>query len=84
MDWTSYIGNAAGALTVIAFLPQVIRVLRTHATQDLSLGTFATLVVDSALWLVYGVARADWPVVGTNSGLLFLNGVLMIAKLRHG
>ena len=87
MDLTravSYIGYAAGALTVIAFLPQVIRVWRTRATRDLSLGTFAMLVLACTLWLVYGVIRRDWPVIGTNAGLILLNGALLSAKIRYG
>jgi MtN3 and saliva related transmembrane protein len=87
MDWTglgSYIGYAAGALTVVALLPQVIRVWRTRETHDLSLSTFAMLLFAAALWLTYGVIRSDWPVIGTNSGLVLLNGALLIAKIRHG
>jgi MtN3 and saliva related transmembrane protein len=87
MDWTragTYIGYAAGALTVVSFLPQVIRVWRTRETHDLSLVTFALLLVSGALWLVYGVIRSDWPVIGTNSGLVLLNGALLVAKIRNG
>ena len=87
MDWTraaTYIGYAAGALTVVAFLPQVIRVWRTRATRDLSMGTFALLILSCALWLVYGFIRQDWPVIGTNSGLLLLHSTLLFAKIRYG
>ena len=79
-----YIGYAAGALTVVSLLPQVLRAWRTRETHDLSLGTFVLLLVAGALWLVYGLIRSDWPVIATNSGLVLLNGALVLAKVRHG
>lgn len=83
-SFSLYVGYAAGALTVISFLPQVVRAWRTRETHDLSLCTFAMLMLAGALWLTYGVLRTDWPVIATNSGLVLLNGALLLAKVRHG
>jgi MtN3 and saliva related transmembrane protein len=78
-----YIGYAAGALTVISFLPQVLRVWRTRATHDLSRTTFILLLISGVMWLVYGFARSDWPVIATNSGLVLMNGSLLLAKIKY-
>jgi MtN3 and saliva related transmembrane protein len=79
-----YIGYAAGILTVVALLPQVVRAWRTRQTNDLSLATFSLLVLAALLWVTYGVIRTDWPVVATNAGVAVLNGALIVAKRRHG
>ena len=79
-----YVGYAAGALTVISYLPQTIRVWRTRETHDLSLWTFILLVVAGALWLTYGFMRTDWPLIATNGGLVLLNASILIAKVRNG
>jgi MtN3 and saliva related transmembrane protein len=79
-----YIGYVAGGLTVVSYLPQVVRAWRTKQTHDLSLGTFVMLVVAGALWLAYGIVRTDWPVIATNTGLVVLNVALLVAKLKHG
>ncbi len=78
-----YLGYFAGLLTVGSFLPQVIRSWRTRQTRDLSLGMFALLTTASALWILYGVMTADWPVILTNTGMVALNGALAVAKVRY-
>ncbi len=77
------LGIVAGALTVVAFLPQVIRTWRTRRTHDLSLWGFALLITAGSLWMVYGAASGDWPVVATNGGMVALNIALLAAKLRY-
>jgi MtN3 and saliva related transmembrane protein len=79
-----YLGFFAGILTVVSFVPQVIRTWRTHRTHDLSLGMFALLVTASSLWIIYGIVIEDWPVILTNMGMVALNGAIGVAKLRFG
>jgi MtN3 and saliva related transmembrane protein len=76
------LGFLAGVLTVGSFLPQVVRTWRTKHTRDLSLGMFALLLTSGSLWVLYGFARRDWPVVATNVGVVVLNGTLLAAKAR--
>jgi MtN3 and saliva related transmembrane protein len=78
-----YLGYFAGSLTVLSFLPQVIRTWRTRQTRDLSLGMFALLVTASTLWILYGAIIGSWPVIVTNIGMVVLNGALATAKLRY-
>jgi MtN3 and saliva related transmembrane protein len=79
-----YLGYFAGAVTVMSFVPQVIRAWRTRQTRDLSLGSFALLITAGSLWIVYGATSRDWPVVVTNCGMVVLNVALAAAKMRHG
>jgi MtN3 and saliva related transmembrane protein len=78
-----YLGYFAGSLTVVSFLPQVIRTWRTRQTRDLSLGMFALLVTASSLWILYGFMIGSWPVIATNIGMVALNGALVTAKVRY-
>jgi MtN3 and saliva related transmembrane protein len=80
---TTYLGYLAGFITVGAFLPQALRILRTRQTRDLSLGTFALLVTSGSLWIVYGVLNRDWPVIAANVGMVALNGIIAGAKIRY-
>ncbi|HEX8452867.1 MAG TPA: SemiSWEET transporter [Longimicrobium sp.] len=81
-QFATYIGYVAGALTVISFLPQVVRVWKTKRTNDLSLGMFVILITAGALWITYGVITSDWPVIATNGGMVALNIAILVAKLR--
>jgi MtN3 and saliva related transmembrane protein len=78
-----YLGYFAGTITVLSFLPQVLRAWRTRQTRDLSLGMFTLLVTSGSLWMLYGALTRDWPVVATNAGMVTLNGALVAAKLRY-
>ncbi|MFL5463973.1 MAG: SemiSWEET transporter [Gemmatimonadaceae bacterium] len=80
----AYLGFIGGFLTVVSFLPQVIRTWRTRQTRDLSLGMFVLLVTASTLWIIYGVFIDDWSVIATNVGMVALNGAIGVAKLRFG
>jgi MtN3 and saliva related transmembrane protein len=79
-----YFGFIGGFITVSAFVPQVLRTLKTRHTKDLSLGMVGLLVASGVLWLGYGIAIHDWPVILTNIGMVVLNATLVAAKLRYG
>jgi MtN3 and saliva related transmembrane protein len=36
------------------------------------------------LWLIYGVAIDDWPLIGSNGATLALMLPILAMKLRHG
>jgi len=80
---TPYLRYLAGALTVVSFLPQVLRAWRTKQTKDLSVKTFLLLITAGVLWLAYGALTSDWPVIATNAGLVVLNSAILTAKLRY-
>jgi MtN3 and saliva related transmembrane protein len=79
----SRLGYVAGSLTVVSFVPQVVRAWRTKRTRDLSLGSFALLLAAGSLWMVYGALSRDWPIVATNGGMVALTGALAVAKVRY-
>jgi MtN3 and saliva related transmembrane protein len=78
------IGSIAGLLTTGAYLPQVIKTWRTRSTDDLSLLMFAVLCTGVALWIVYGVFVAAWPLVIANVVTLALSGIVLVLKLLGG
>lgn len=78
------LGLCAAFCTTIAYLPQALRTWRTRSTKDISLGMFALMVLGVALWLVYGLIKADLPLVASNGATLLLAGSILVLKLRHG
>lgn len=75
------IGHAAGVLTTISFLPQVIKAWRTRSTGDLSLVMLLAFLTGLGLWLVYGLAIGSMPLVLANGVTLSLVLVLLAMKL---
>jgi len=78
------LGLVAGALTTIAFVPQVLRILRTRSAHDISWLLFGILAVGSALWLWYGVKVNSLPLVATNVITLTLQLLIFGLKWRYG
>jgi MtN3 and saliva related transmembrane protein len=79
-----YLGYLAGTLTVLSFLPQVLRAWKSRQTRDLSMGMYAILITASTLWTVYGFIIHDWAVILTNVLMVALNLTIVAAKVRFG
>jgi MtN3 and saliva related transmembrane protein len=82
MEIASYVGYAAGALTVVSYFPQAMRAWKTRKVDDLSWGMLGMLVVAGGLWIVYGVMSKQMPVILTNSGTVVLTAAILVAKFR--
>ena len=78
------IGLAAAFCTTLAFLPQVIHTLRTRSTHDISLRMYSLYTFGIFLWLVYGIALRDVPLMASNAITFVLAGTILALKLRHG
>ena len=77
-----YVGYLAGTITVLAFLPQVMKAWRTRHTRDISWMMIALLIVSGLLWLQYGVLTGDLPLIVTNAGMVSMNLGILAAKVR--
>jgi len=80
----SLIGFLAGTICTISFLPQVIRILRTKNTKDLSLPTFLLFSLGISIWLIYGLLIKDMPVIAANAVTLILALTIVFLKMKHG
>lgn len=79
----TWVGYVAGTLTTLAFLPQVLHVWRRKSAEDLHLGTLVSFTVGVTLWLVYGIAVKQMPVVVANGATLVLQCMILFLKLRY-
>ena len=76
------VGLAAGVLTTVAFVPQVVRIVRTRSAYDISWWLFGILAAGSALWLWYGIQLGALPLIVTNGITFVLAFMLLGMKLR--
>ncbi len=77
------VGYAAAALTTAAFLPQAWHTFRTRDVSGISLGMYSLFTTGVALWLLYGLARGDLPIVVANAITLALALAVLVMKLRY-
>ena len=76
------LGLAAGFLTTIAFVPQVLKIWRSGSARDISLPMYLVFTIGVALWLLYGVLTDALPVILANVVTLVLACAVILMKLR--
>lgn len=77
------LGFIAGILSLIGFLPQAIKTVRTRNTDDLSLSTFALVSISATLWIVYGLANQRPAIWVTNIVVAICNFVIAFVKFTN-
>jgi MtN3 and saliva related transmembrane protein len=85
LGWAIDVIGATGAvLTTLCWLPQAFKVIREKETRALSLPATTAFTLGVVLWLIYGLAIDDWPLIGSNAATLTLMGPILAMKLRYG
>ena len=79
-----FVGATGAVLTTLCWLPQALKVIREKETRALSLPATVAFSVGVVLWLVYGLAIGDWPLIGSNAVTLALMAPILAMKLRYG
>ncbi len=77
-------GIAAAFLTTVCWLPQAIKIMRERETRAISLPGTALCVIGVLLWLIYGLALPDPPLIGSSAATLAMTGAILVLKIRHG
>lgn len=79
---TTIVGSLAAIGTTAAWLPQVIKTLRTGRADDFSRGYLALFAAGVAFWLFYGILRHDPVIIAANTATLALVFVIVAVKVR--
>jgi MtN3 and saliva related transmembrane protein len=82
MDYIKLLGLAAGTISSITFLPQVLRIWKTKSAKDLSLNMLALLILGVSMWLTYGIMVKDVAIIYTNSMVLTMSFIMLYFKFR--
>ena len=77
------IGSVAGILTTGAFLPQVIKVIKTKDTKALSLSMYLLQVIGIILWLIHGIVIGDIALMMANGVTLCLSLIILVYKIIY-
>lgn len=78
------IGMVAAVLTTIAYIPQVVRIVKTRSAHDISWWMFSIMTLGATLWLVYGLRLPSLPVAAANVVTLALLALILVLKWRYG
>ena len=74
-------GYVAAILTTAAFLPQLIKTLKTKKAEDVSLITLIMFIIGVLCWIIYGYKISSTPILSANLITLILNLLILISKI---
>ena len=77
------LGLVAGALTSIASMPQLIKVIKTKNVEDISWLMLIILISGLSLWVWYGLEQDELPIILSNSFAVLVNLTLFICYLIY-
>jgi MtN3 and saliva related transmembrane protein len=61
------LGIAAASLTMFGFVPQIIKMWKTHSAKDVSGLTLVQFGTGVTLWMLYGIHLEDFIIIGANA-----------------
>ena len=76
-----FFGYFAAILTTLAFLPQLIKTLKTKKAEDVSLITLIMFLTGVLSWIIYGYRIASTPILLANLITFVLNMLILIFKI---
>ena len=76
-----FFGYFAAILTTLAFLPQLIKTLKTKKAEDVSLITLIMFLTGVLSWIIYGYKISSTPILLANLITFVLNLLILIFKI---
>jgi len=83
MDYMTIIGLAAAAMGGISLFPQLLKVLKTKSTKDISLGMIIIFSSSIFLWLVYGILMENSPIIIANFFGFIQALIILLFKIKY-
>ena len=80
---TEFFGYFAAILTTVAFLPQLIKTLKTKKADDVSLITLIMFLSGVGSWIIYGYKISSFPILLANIITFILNLLILISKIYY-
>lgn len=83
MDKITFLGLLAGTCTTFSFVPQLIKILRSRSTADISLWMYIVFSTGILMWLIYGLLIKDIPIIVANAVALFITITILSLKIKY-
>ena len=83
MDYITIIGLTAAAIGGISLFPQVLKVLKTKSTKDISREMILLLAGSIFLWLIYGILLTNLPIIIANFFGFIQALIILFFKIKN-
>jgi MtN3 and saliva related transmembrane protein len=83
METVTILGFIAAICTTSSFVPQVVKILKTKSTKDISLMMYSVLATGVLLWMIYGILIKEIPIIAANAVGFVLVGTILACKIIY-
>ncbi len=83
MDYLLLLGLLAATLTTVAYVPQLLKVIKTRSTHDISLAMYIVVCTGVLLWLIYGILIHNTPIIVANAVTFVIACAVLVMKIRY-
>jgi len=77
-------GYIGGTFTTVSLVPQLLKILESKETKDISFWMYLILSTGVFLWVVHGIRNRDRPVILFNVITLAFTVTILILKCHYG
>jgi MtN3 and saliva related transmembrane protein len=78
------VGATGAVLTTLCWVPQALKIIRERETRAISLSGTTLCTLGVLLWLIYGLAIVDPPLIGSSIATFAMTAIILVFKIRHG
>ncbi len=77
------LGIAASILILSGWVPQIVKGYRTKKLDDVSKYLMSLVAIGAFLWMLYGVEKNDYIIIGVNVSAIALTMTVLAMKFRY-
>lgn len=77
------IASLAAFFTMIGYIPQAIKTIKTKETEDLSFWMYFFSIVGVIFWLIFAIMISNIPMILKNIAVIILGGLILVIKTKN-
>ena len=77
------IASIAAFFTMIGYIPQAIKTIKTRDTTGISFWMYFCSIVGVIFWLIFGIMISNIPIIFKNIAVIILGGTVLLIKIIH-
>ena len=83
MHFINILGLVAATFSASGFIPQLIKIVKTKLTKDISFTMFTLFLAGVICWLIYGILIHSMPIIISNIVSMIMNITIIVYKLKY-
>jgi len=84
MTFLSILATIFGILMGLGNLPQALKIFKRKSAKDISIITYAILLMGSSIWVLYGIEVQNFAMISSNTFGFFCVFLVVIGWIIYG